>query len=292
MDFFKDYSILSHIANGVIYLIEGLVLITIAKLVYGIVRPKINVKSELVDKDNFSFSLAHVGYFIGLIIALGGIMSGTSYGLVQDILDLCIYGILVIILLNLGIWLNDKLVFGKLSLRREIIEDRNEGAGVIEAANAIASGLIIYGAILGESESYLNGILYTVIFWAIGQVLLVITSKIYNLITPYDVFGEIERDNVAVGVGFAGTTIAIGNLICYAISADGATIGELVFNILFYTIFGLILLPLARTFCDVVLLPGRKLTDEIVNQEKPNVGAAVIEAFAYIASSVLIIWSI
>jgi hypothetical protein len=39
-------------------------------------------------------------------------------------------------------------------------------------------------------------------------------------------------------------------------------------------------------------LPGRKLTDEIINQEKPNVGAGLIEAFAYVAAAILITWSI
>jgi hypothetical protein len=37
-------------------------------------------------------------------------------------------------------------------------------------------------------------------------------------------------------------------------------------------------------------LPGAKLTDEIVNQEKPNLGAAFIAAFSYIGSSFLITW--
>ena len=37
---------------------------------------------------------------------------------------------------------------------------------------------------------------------------------------------------------------------------------------------------------------GRSLTDEIVNQEHPNVGAAFIEAFSYIGASFLIVWSL
>ena len=35
-----------------------------------------------------------------------------------------------------------------------------------------------------------------------------------------------------------------------------------------------------------------QLTDEIINQEKPNVGAALVEAFAYIGGSVLITWAL
>ena len=58
------------------------------------------------------------------------------------------------------------------------------------------------------------------------------------------------------------------------------------------TSIGLVLLPLARFLADKILLPGQKLTDEIVNQERPNHGAALIEAFAYIGGSILICWSL
>ena len=43
---------------------------------------------------------------------------------------------------------------------------------------------------------------------------------------------------------------------------------------------------------DKILLPGQKLTDEIVNQEDPNVGAAIVEAFAYVGGSMLIVWAL
>ena len=51
---------------------------------------------------------------------------------------------------------------------------------------------------------------------------------------------------------------------------------------------GLLFLPLVRWLTDKILLPGRNLTDELINQEKPNTGAGLIEAFAYIGGSVLI----
>jgi len=43
---------------------------------------------------------------------------------------------------------------------------------------------------------------------------------------------------------------------------------------------------------DLILVPGVKISDEIVRQEIPNLGAGLIEAFAYIAGSLLIAWSI
>ena len=45
-----------------------------------------------------------------------------------------------------------------------------------------------------------------------------------------------------------------------------------------------------RALADFVLVPGVKISDEIVHQEVPNLGASLIEAFAYIAASFLIAW--
>ena len=60
----------------------------------------------------------------------------------------------------------------------------------------------------------------------------------------------------------------------------------------FELVVGLVLLPVMRTVTDMVLLPGAKLSDEIANQEHPNVGAGFIEAFAYVGASFLIVWSL
>jgi hypothetical protein len=55
---------------------------------------------------------------------------------------------------------------------------------------------------------------------------------------------------------------------------------------------GLVFLQVDRMIDDKILLPGQNLTDEIINQEKPNIGASIIEAFAYVGGSVLITWSL
>ena len=55
---------------------------------------------------------------------------------------------------------------------------------------------------------------------------------------------------------------------------------------------GLVLLPIIRLLTDKVLLPTVKLSDEIARQEKPNVGAAYIEAFSYIAAAFILYWCV
>lgn len=280
------------VAESVTYVIGAFIMFFLGKVAYDLVHKKINVNSELVDKDNFAFSIAHTGYLAGLLLAIGSAIVGPSNGIVNDFIDMGVYGGLSIILLNLSIIICDKVILHKFSVYKEIIEDRNEGTGVVEGAIAIASGLIIFGAVSGEGTGLVHGVITAVTFWAIGQVVLVITSLIYNATLSYNVFSEIEKDNVAVGVAFAGILVAIANLVRYAVSGDFISWVDSFSNIGVDLVIGLLLLPVVRFLADRVLLPGRKITDELVNQEKPNVGVALIEAFAYIGGSVLITWCI
>lgn len=279
------------IFESVVYLATSFFMFYVGKLAYSFFNRDINIKDELVEKDNLAFSIAHTGYFVGLVISIGSAIVGESSGIIQDVIDIVTFASLAIVLLNLSIKINDKFILRGFSLKKEISEDQNVGVGLIEAASAIASGFILFGAVVGDSEgSLLHQITTATVFWLVGQVLLIITSKIYQLITPYDDLKLIEQDNVAAGVGFAGSLIAISILLEKALQGDFFSWVESFENLAYYTLIGLVFLPIVRWLTDKILLPGRKLTDEIANQEKPNIGAGVIEAFAYIGGSVLITW--
>ena len=282
-----------------LYLATAFILFFIGKVVYSMVHARINVKDELVKKDNLAFALAIIGYYIGLLLAIGSAIIGPSKGIVLDLVDIGIYGLLAIILLNLSSFINDAVILSKFKIEKEIVDDRNAGTGVVLAASYIASGLIIFGAVSGEGENFfpglswgytLSGIVSAVSFWFIGQIILVITAYFYNLITPYNVHEHIEKDNVAVGIGFAGALISLANLVRHGISGDFIGWTENAYWLGIEIMIGLAFLPSVRLITDKVLLPGEKLTDEIINQEHPNIGAAMIEAFAYIGGSVIITW--
>ena len=278
------------IYDAVAYITVAFAIFLIGKFVYQLLHPSFKVRDELVKKDNFAFAIAHVGYYVGLLLAIGSAIVGPSNGLLTDVIDIAVYGLLAIVLLNCSIFISDYVILRKFSIRKEIIEDQNAGTGVVEGAVSVASGLIIFGAVSGESGDLAFGILTAVVFWLFGQLALIVTSRIYNFMIPYNLHEHIEKDNVAVGIGFAGAIIAIGNLIRFGLVGDFdgwlPTFTEAGFELL----VGIILLPAMRLVTDKILLPGERLTDEIVNQEKPNVGAALVEAFAYIGGSVLITW--
>jgi uncharacterized membrane protein YjfL (UPF0719 family) len=277
---------LDQIVSGIIYIISVFIIFIIGKFIYDKLNPRFKLKEELVEKDNLALALAITGYYLGLIFVIGGTLVGPSAGLIEDLIDIFFFGIIAIILLNISNAVNDKIVLYKFNNVKEIIEDQNAGTGVIVGANYFANGLILYGAISGEGGDLITAI----VFWLLGQIVLIIAAFVYNLITPFDVHEQIEKDNVAVGVAMAGLLIALGNLIRIGLLGDFISWKENIIQFIGFVIIGLVLLPVLRFVSDKVLLPGRKLTDELVNQEKPNVGAGIIEAFSYIASSIILGW--
>ena len=228
-------------------------------------------------------ALAVAGYYLGLVIVLGGVVSGpASFNMFDDVIGLVIFGVLGIVLLNLSAWINDKVVFSKFDNEKEIVEDRNAGMGAVEGGNYVAVGLITAGAMSGE-----GGLLPGLVFWVLGLVALIVAGLLYDKITSYDLHEQIEKDNVAVGVAFAGVLVGFGNIIRLAGDGDFVSWNESLTEFGYYTVVGLILLPLIRIFADKVLLPGASLSDELVG-DPPNLGAGVIESITYLAASMLI----
>ncbi len=271
------------IGTGFIYLAVVLGLLVLGKWLYDALHRRFVLQTELVEKDNLAVAVAVSGYYLGLVIVLGGVVSGpASFSIVDDVIGLVMFGGLGIVLLNLSAWVNDTVVFSKFDNEKEIVEDRNTGMGAVEAGNYVAVGLITAGAMSGE-----GGLAPGLVYWIAGLAALVVAGLLYDKITSYDLHDEIEKDNAAVGVAFAGALIGFGNIIRLAGDGDFVSWNESLTQFGYYTVVGLVLLPLVRLFADKVLLPGASLSDELVKAQ-PNLGAGVLEAVSYLAASMLI----
>ena len=272
---------------GGVYLLSALILFVLGKFLYDLTHRRFGFREQLIERDNLAFALAFGGYLLGLTLALGGAMSGPAISLAVNLIDIFLYGFIAIGLLNVSVWINDRIVLHRFSGEKEILQDRNCGVGAVEAANSVAVGLVIYGTLAAGGH-----VLEVLVFWALGQVTLAISAAIYHWTAPFDVHDALEKDNAAVGVAFAGMLLGIGNIVRFAAQGTFVSWGQ---NIAFFfsvASFGLVALPAARFAAERILLPQGRLTEELVHQERPNIGIGVIEATVYLAMSFLIGWSI
>lgn len=279
---------LDDLATGLILLAGFFALFLIGKLVNDLLHREYKLNYELTTRDNSALALAMAGYYMGLVMAIGGSLAGPSQGLVNDLIDLAVYGPLAIVLLNISWYICDKLILFGFKISDELIRDQNQGAGAVSAGMSIANGFIIFGSLQGEG----GGLVTAVVFWALGQVVLILAGLVYNLITPYSVLEQIEKDNQAAGVSFGGALAGVGGVIGLAAQVDFVSWEQSLFEYLAFAALGLVLLPVVRTLTDKILLPGVKLSDEIAGQEKPNLGAAYIEAMSYVAAAFIVYWCV
>lgn len=292
METIQDYLDSTSIIHSLAYILTSIVLFAVGKILYSLIYHNTNIKNELVEKDNFAFTLSYVGYFIGIIIIIGAAIKGDSYGLGSDLAQISLYSILGMVLLHLSIKISNKLILPKFDIKKEIIDDKNAGTGIIEASIYIANGLVLYAALVGESNSLYEGIATFIAYWFIGNLVLILASKAFSLWMKYNIHNEIEKDNVAAGISFSGAILAISIIIMNALIDPFVDWSTTCIDVTIHTILGCTLLPIVRWLADKLLVPGRSLTDEISNQEKPNIGAGLIEAFAYVGAALLIVWSL
>lgn len=284
-----------------VYILAAFALIFIARLFFMFFKKGLDFKHELLEEDNFAFSISVVGYFVAVLISVGSAIVGPTHGFGLDLMFLMVYGLFSIILLTLSAGINDKFILRRFSVRKEIHKDHNAGTGVIVGANYIASALIIFGAMTGAGKDFFpdvtlgflySGMITAGVFWLAGQLLMVIFTWVYDLVTPYNLHDEVEKDNVAVSLAYAGMIIGVGLLIFNGVSGDFYSWSDHFMWLGIEVAIGLVLLPIIRMIVDKILLPGKNITDELVNQDKPNLGVGLIEGFAYFGGALLIILSI
>ena len=278
--------IIDYLLTSLALFVAVTALVCLSKKIFDVCHPRLDLQTELVKKDNPAVALAVCGYLLGIVFALSGVFAGQELSLVDELIDLAIYGGLAVVLLNISLFINDRVIFHRFDNHKELVDDRNIGLGAIEGAFACASGLVIAGALHGDS----GGLLTASVFWLLGQVTFLLMTRFYNLITPFDFIAEVEKDNAAVAFAFAGLLLATANLVRVAITADFVSWQDNLIDFAVIIIIGLLLLPVLRFVIDKFFLPEADLTHELVSQEKPNVGVGLLEASTYLIVSLIIGW--
>ena len=282
---------------GLAYVVLGVVVLIIAKIVKDFLTPY-KIDEELTTKDNPALGLAISGYFAGVLIVFIGAVMGPNLeyeSLGELVISLGIdflFALGGIVALNIGRWVVDKFVLTQFSTTKEIIQDRNAGTGAVECGGFIATGLIVAGAIYGEGgERWWWTLLSVVVFFVLGQVVLVLFAKFYQWITRYDIHAEIERDNVAAGVALGSSMIAIGIIVLKgtAIDFDTDSGSEWLDSFLWFAIYavlGFVLLMILRKVTDALFLPGTTIQHEIATDR--NLNAAWIEGVVAIGIATMV----
>ena len=270
-----------------LFLMVCLLLFFVAKLVFKVFNFSININDELTQKDNTAFYLGYLSYFTGFLMIIGGIMTSEgSGGIWEEIGYTFAYGLAGMVILNLASIFMDKIVHPKIALWDEIIHKKNVSIGIIKGVNYLGTGVIISGVMLTEVDKPVEA----GIFLIFAMVIASLGFLYYNLITPFNIREEIYNQNTAVAISTAGAQIAFAILIYAGFQIQHTDWTDSLVSIGIDILGGFLLLPIIRYIVDKLFITNRKLTDELINQEVPNIGAGMFEAAAYIAGALLFVW--
>lgn len=254
------------------------VFLLVGKYVYGIFRP-FGVDQQLGDKDNKAVALSLGGFVFALGLVIAPLLAHESgKDLQTDLIDLAIWVVIALVLLVVGQFVNDKVIFGRFSNSKELAEDHNAGLGIAEAGSFVAVALILSAALSGEEGSLSADIIGALIFFVAGQIALILVFMIDRKFAGYDLLSEIEKDNPAAGLLCGAKAIAIANVMAGAIHADDSLVFFAV-----WAVIGCVLLFIGQRIVDGLIFPNHQLSKEI--SEDRNWGIAAVVGLVLIMMS-------
>ena len=271
-----------------VYVVVSIVLLVVAKFANGLLGGYA-LDRELTEKDNKSVAVSLGGFVIALCLIIHGVMTSPPDASVaedatwvNDLVNTSIWVSIGCLLLLLNRLIADKILLPRFSNKRELVEDRNVGVGFVQAGSYVATALVIRATVGSEgSGTFIEELGLTGIWFVASQVLLLAYGFLYQRVTRYDMHEELRTENHGVGVAFAGNVIAYGMLIGYYVNNYDSLLG-----LLCWAGVAAGMLFIIRVGTDKLLLPGRKLDDELA--EDKNWGAGVIEACVAIGAAFII----
>lgn len=279
------------IFTSLIYLIVSCSMLIFSKWLF-MRFAKYNMYEE-IKKGNVTGIIPYLGFLLGVCAIQIGAFVGPSNTLFRyEILSYIMYSLMGSFLMIFSGYVVEKAILHKFSNVDEIVRDRNIGTAAVHFGMYLASGLIISACVTGETivaHGRCYGVISTLIYYVMGMIFLILFAKLYDKLTPYSLLGEIEADNVAVGVAFGGNLIAIGLILMRATIGD---IGTWQQGLILYFIdlsAIILLLPSVRFLLDRLIVKEINITKEIKHN---NVAAGLGEAIVLIAFALLIFFMV
>ncbi|WDP91377.1 MAG: DUF350 domain-containing protein [Desulfobacter sp.] len=288
-----------NLVQGTCFALVGILFIFLAKRLDDW-RTKDFDDDRHIDDGNVAVGLRRAGLYLGLAIAMAGALSGGSSGFWLDIFHLLVDGLLIIGLLFSSRFINDLIMMGHMDNDAECIREfslpdgrtvsGNTALGMVEAGMYMATGFILNGSLSGGGGTFFQSLFSAIIFFVLGQIVLLVFGLLYELVTPFNVRDEIKKNNLAAGIGLGGILIAMGIILMSCLAGPFTGWASDLGGFALYTVFGMVLLLGFRSLVDRVLLPTTNLATEIKTDQ--NVAALVVVESAIIAVAVIIAYAI
>ncbi len=190
-------------AIGVVFLVMAFAYMWVAKLINDRMDG-FNVDHAIVEDSNFAVSLRRAGFYLAIALGMYGAITGPSAGFLTDVWVLAIDGACVVLFLIVARVLNDAFIVHGLD-NTKAVREGNVAVGVVEFFGYLATGLLAKAAF----EDSTGGPLSVAVFFGFGQLVLIITARVYEWTHPWNGIQNVREGNLASGLMLGGILLAV-----------------------------------------------------------------------------------
>jgi hypothetical protein len=274
--------------------------ISIAIVLLGAMRfisglsAKVNSTQELAQKDNFAFGISVAGSVAALGIVLTGAISGEnapSYWM--EFVGMFAYGTLGLILIKIGRVIHDKLSLQRLNKTQEILNE-NLTVGIVDAAGAIATAIIIRAVLLWVHGLNVDTFIAIIAGFIISQAILLLVTRLkerqYAKNNQGDCLQEaFTRGQTAIAIRYAGQLISTALAVTAASHFLTYSPETLFYNLISWFVFAVVMTLLVAILTAIakrIVLWGINLVEEVDQQQ--NIGVACVEMATSISIALIL----
>ncbi len=274
--------------------------ITIAIILLGAMRfllgltSQVNSTEELAHKDNFAFGVSVAGSILALGIVLTGAITGENApSYLMEVIGMLAYGTYGLILIKIGRIIQDKVALQHLN-KTELIKEKNLSIGIIDAAGAIATAIIIRAVLLWVDGLDISTFIAITSGFVVAQAVLILVTRIresrYAKNNQEDCLQEaLSEGQLALAIRYSGQVISTALAVTAASHFIIYSPATLVNNLLGWLVFGIImtlLVSILTTLAKRIVLWGINLVEEVDQQH--NIGVASIEMATSISIALIL----
>ncbi len=269
--------------SGVVFIIIAFFYIWLAKWISDkrAKSQQINANLAISEENNLALAMRRAGLYLAITLGMFGAIIGPSQGLLTDIKILLIDGALITLFIFISQQINDKIILPGVK-NIHALKEQNLAVGFTEFGSYIATGIIAMACFTGEGGGFVSSI----VFFIIGQLLLVLSTQVYEKSTSWNVKDNICNANTSAGLMLGGIMIAISIAIYGSISGDFNNWQSDLVNFSVSATIAISLLIIASKLIDTLFLIGTNVTTEI--ERDKNSAAIVIVVAIKIAAALMI----
>lgn len=260
----------------------AIILLGTMKFVSGL-SAQVNATDELAKEDNFAFGISVAGSVAALGIVLTGAIAGeNAESYLLEIIGMFSYGLLGLILIKVGRYIHDKLALNEIDKNAQI-KERNITVGLVDAAGAIATAIVIRAVLLWVHGLDISTFIAIIAGFVVSQTMLVLVTRIkekqYRANNQDSCMQEaFANGQVALAIRYAGQVISTALAVTAASYFLVYNPETLVMDLVGWLVFSIVmtlLVALLTSIAKRLVLWGINLTEEVDQQH--NIGVASVE---------------